>query len=148
MGADARQGRRTVLSHVNECIALVNANATAVAEVQSKHNTFVGLVEQDVTELRQRLDAQAKWLAKLEREANGDRTAAVATADRLEAFMAGLSLVQRLRWLLTGRVPELQDESPAAAAVPEQAQVPQPVIPPPHDTGIMPAVSLGPKVLP
>ena len=121
MGNAAHTGRRTLLAHVKECIALANGVSADLGVIREKHDAFVDLVKTDVAGVERRCQAYAvtKAQAAIDEAKRVERSQKTYT-DTLRAE-AGPVLVRlqqrrrlealdtflrRLRWLFTGHVPE------------------------------------------
>lgn len=125
MGQTANASRRSLLAHVQSCIAQVNACTANIGEVKQAHNALVEQVKLDLARLErdgQNLSFDRLKLAQAHADAavkklDGDLLAHVAKVRGDLCFVLAPALWlttkatiwQRLRWMLTGWMPTMTE---------------------------------------
>jgi hypothetical protein len=119
MGHGAKANRRTLIEHVEACIAQANLLSTEFTSVREANNGLATKTDADVKKLHERLDVISAWLKRVEQHDTLTRELVhearnKAQSVRVESHLRLTSLTfwQRVRWFMTGALPDLPPENP------------------------------------
>jgi hypothetical protein len=154
MGHGAQATRRALIDNVKDCVAQTNAMTALATEVREANNRLAEQAGADVKRLEGRLDTVGAWCKKLENDLAIEQRFRRALRSELSqlaiehAVFTNLSFWERLWWLLGGRWAKPGTYAEATAHVGILPTTEAPGVAHPETHGYIPAVSLGPRVLP